>query len=181
MQSINERLARNPEDHAALSAEAGIAMRNGEAEKCIEIGKKIIAAGSSTAPDWNNTAWAYLMANRVTPEAIDFAQKGVYATQSSAFGTLHTLAALYAEVGKTTEAREVILQAMDVAGQDEPEDNSWYVFGRIDEQYGITSDAAAAYGRVTKPVTDDGLPATVWALAQRRLVALKSDDRSAPK
>jgi tetratricopeptide (TPR) repeat protein len=173
MQVVNERLARNPEDHAALAVQVSIAMRDGDAEKSIELGKKIIAAGSSTPQDWNNMAWSFLMANRVTPEAIEFAQKGVYATQSSAFGVLHTLAALYAETGKTTEAREVILQAMEVAGQEEPEDNSWYVFGRIDEQYGITSDALAAYRRVSKPSTDEGLAGSSWAIAQRRLATLE--------
>ena len=124
--------------------------------------------------DWNNIGWAFVMANRATPEAIEFAQKGVYATNSSSFGILHTLAALYAEAGKTTEAREIILQAMIVGGQDEPEGNSWYVFGRIAEQYGITDAALAAYKRIEKPKSDDGLPASTWALAQRRLAASKS-------
>ncbi|HYL78141.1 MAG TPA: DUF3857 domain-containing protein [Bryobacteraceae bacterium] len=173
MKAIEERLARNPEDHAALSSQGSIAMVRGDAEKCIEIGRKIIAAGSSNPEDWNRIAWASLMANDVTAESIEFAQKGVFASKGAAFGILHTLAALYAEMGKTTEAREVILQAMEVGGQEEPEGNSWYVFGRIDEDYGIADAALAAYKRVDKPATDEALPATTWALAQRRLAVLQ--------
>ncbi len=59
-------------------------------------------------------------------KALDPAQKAVML--ANAFPALHTLACLYAEIGKTTEARDAIVQALDVSGQDEPEGNSWYVF-----------------------------------------------------
>ena len=171
MKVVNARLARHPEDRLALGAEAFIALKDGDGDRCIEIEKKIISEGSPSPTDWNNAAWASLVGNHVTPETIEFAQKGVYATQSMSFNSLHTLAALYAEVGKTTEAREVILQGMDVGGQEEPEGNSWYVFGRIAEQYGIDEAALIAYRRVEKPEHDYG-PDSTWALAQRRIALL---------
>ena len=49
---------------------------------------------------------------------------------------LHTLGCVYAEIGKTKEAREVLIQAMDALSLDEPDDNYRYAFGRIAEQYG---------------------------------------------
>ena len=49
---------------------------------------------------------------------------------------LHTAASLYAETGKSVEAREVLLQSIALRGDDEPHPNSWYVFGRIAENYG---------------------------------------------
>ena len=52
------------------------------------------------------------------------------------FSGLHTLSSIQAELGNTTEAREVILHAMEVGGLEEPDSLCWYVFARIAEQYG---------------------------------------------
>ena len=49
---------------------------------------------------------------------------------------LHTLGRLYAEAGKTKEAYDVLIQAMDLQDLDEPNPDFWYAFGRIAEQYG---------------------------------------------
>jgi len=49
---------------------------------------------------------------------------------------MHTLAAIYAEQGKTSEARELILKVMDLWALDEPNSEALFVFGRIAEQYG---------------------------------------------
>jgi tetratricopeptide (TPR) repeat protein len=46
------------------------------------------------------------------------------------------LGCLYAEVGKTKEALEVLVQAMNALDLDQPDDNYGYAFGRIAEQYG---------------------------------------------
>ena len=49
---------------------------------------------------------------------------------------LHTLGCVYAELGQTKQARELLVQAMDIKGADELEDAFWLAFGRIAEQYG---------------------------------------------
>ena len=92
------------------------------------------------------------------------------------FGSLHTLAAVYAEIGKATAAREVMIHGLDVAGQLEPEGNSWYVFGRIAEQYGLRDSALADYQRVDKPEKEEELPGSTWELARRRIAVLAKLD-----
>ena len=64
---------------------------------------------------------------------------------------------------------------MDVAGQEEPEGNTWYVFGRIAEQYGIRDAALADYRRVEKPDIEEGIATTSWALAQRRIAEISKN------
>ena len=83
------------------------------------------------------------------------------------------MASLYADVGKTTEARQVLLQAMDVGGLEEPNEESWYVFGRIAEQFGVHDAATADYRRLKAPEAGDASPVSTYLLAQRRLKALR--------
>ena len=58
------------------------------------------------------------------------------------------LGCVYAEIGKTKEAREVLIQVMDQLNLDEPEANYWYGLGRIAEQYGESEVAASDYKQV---------------------------------
>ena len=87
---------------------------------------------------------------------------------------LHTLGCVYAEVGKTKEAREVLIQSMDALNLDEPDENYWYAFGRIAEQYGERDAAMANYARVTKPKKAVEISDSSYHLAQARLQGLRS-------
>jgi len=89
-------------------------------------------------------------------------------------GVLHTLACAYAELGKTKEAREVLIQAMDALSLDEPDDNYWYAFGRIAEQYGEMQTAQADYQAVRKPRLEESIPGSSYRLAQIRLRGLET-------
>jgi hypothetical protein len=80
---------------------------------------------------------------------------------------------VYAEIGKTKEAREVLIQAMDLLGLDEMESNYWYAFGRIAEQYGEIEAATADYNQVKKPSKTVQVPNSSYRLAQNRLVAMR--------
>jgi hypothetical protein len=99
---------------------------------------------------------------------LENAVKAAQMSQHSA-GTLHTLGCLYAEQGKTKEAREVLVQAMDQLDLAEPTGEYWYGFGRIAEQFGENEIAAGEYRKVNKPKETRNLPASTYALAQRRL------------
>ena len=94
---------------------------------------------------------------------------------------LHTLASLYAEAGNTKDAREVLLRAMDDWNLDEPNEEIWYVLGRIAEQYGERDIAIADYRRLTKPKNAIALPTSTWQLAQIRLKVLGADTTTTPK
>ena len=83
----------------------------------------------------NNLAWESLFTGKVTDDDIATAVKATQ-LQKDAPDILHTLACLYAETGKTKEAHDLLLRAMDDWNLDEPNDEVWYVLGRIAEQYG---------------------------------------------
>jgi hypothetical protein len=65
----------------------------------------------------------------------------------STASVLHTPGCIYAETGKTSEARETLLQAMDAGSLVQPKSNSWYGFGRIAEQYGEREVALTDYAK----------------------------------
>ncbi|MFY9645027.1 MAG: hypothetical protein WAK29_07595 [Terriglobales bacterium] len=64
---------------------------------------------------------------------------------------------------------------MDALNLDEPDENYWYAFGRIAEQYGERDAAIANYARVTKPKTAVQIPYSTYYLAQVRLQALRRE------
>lgn len=172
---IEERL-KAAEDHDALRSASMIAMLRGDYDRVIEIEKKVVARGEANSQDLNSLAWAALCGKKLTPEMIEAAQNSVKMGKAEEFGPLHTLAAVYAETGKTTEAREIILHGMDAGGRLEPDSESWYVFGRIAEEYGLHETALADYRRVEKE--SEQLPSSTWELAQKRIATLARDDKS---
>ena len=103
------------------------------------------------------------------------AQQSSQMLKNSSFAVLHTLACIYAAQGKTTEAREILKQAMDADTMIEPNSNVWYVFGMIYEQYGAKPAALDAYRRVQAHELDDHTfidPICTYVLAQDRVHAL---------
>jgi len=87
---------------------------------------------------------------------------------------LHTLACLYAETGKTKEAHDLLLRAMDELNLDEPNDDYWYAFGRIAEQLGELDVAIADYRKLEKPKIAMAIPTSTYQLAQNRLNAMRA-------
>ena len=118
--------------------------------------------------DYNNIAWNALLSGKDLDRALEDARQAMQNGGGSAL--LHTLASLYAETGKSLEAREALLKSMDDAGRDEPAPHDWYVLGRIAENYGATDAALAAYKRVDKP--KESIASSTWVLAERRLKSL---------
>ena len=107
-----------------------------------------------------------MVAGKVNQQALDDAISAVKGTQQASAICLHTLAAVYAELGKTSEALENLRRAVAIRGE-RIDEADWYVLGRIAEQYGLGEVAAGLYRKVlTKKAaaTDD-----VYALAQKRL------------
>jgi transglutaminase-like putative cysteine protease/tetratricopeptide (TPR) repeat protein len=135
--------------------------------------KKIAEAGKAEAQDLNEIAWSALFTGKVEQADLDTAIKSTQMGQNNP-GALHTLGCVYAELGKTKEAREVLIQAMDQLGLDEPDANYWYAFGRIAEQYGEREVALQDYKNVEKPTKATQIPSSSYRLAQERLKALQS-------
>ncbi len=171
-QLARDRLKSAPDDVAALRSLELDSAAQGNYAAAYEQALRITANSESGASDINQAAWISLFYSRPGGPDIDSATKAVQAAENSP-ANLHTLACVYAELGKTKEAREVLLQAMDTRALPQPDAIHWYALGRIAEQYGEREIALADYAKVTAP-TDS---ATVWLstyhLAQVRIAALK--------
>jgi tetratricopeptide (TPR) repeat protein len=136
----------------------------------------ILDSGKAISADYNQFAWMGLFDNHVGEAELKAAQQSNMLSKNGSFGELHTLACVYAVLGKTTEARQVLAQA--IAAQTDPEPNSevWYALGLIYEQYGAREAALTAYGKVTVHEFDAQTyvgPTDTYILAQRRIAELK--------
>ncbi len=171
-QAAEERLDLLPDDPAAIRALTRVAGVEGDLEREDQLYRRLEALGKARANDFNNLAWNAFVEGRVTEQTIEDAQQAADLTQHRDANKLHTLASVYAEIGKATEAREVILQAMAVGGYDEPKPHDWYVFGRIAEHYGVVAAAAEAYRKVEPPEREEDLVTSTYRVAQRHLEAL---------
>jgi hypothetical protein len=80
-----------------------------------------------------------LFLGKVSDDDLSIMQRAV--NENSSYPEIHTLACLYAEIGNTKEARELLLRALHSVGMDEPNEPIWYGFGRIAEDYGLQSVA----------------------------------------
>ncbi|MBV9267160.1 MAG: hypothetical protein JO061_13405, partial [Acidobacteriaceae bacterium] len=167
---LQARIDHNPDD---LTARRQLAETLAREDKFVEseaAAKQLTEISTATATDWNQYGWTSLFAGDVTEEKIDGLQR---ADSRNIASILHTLASMYAEIGKGQEARETILQAMTAWGLDEPNSDAWYVFGRIAEQYGVPEAAAVYYGKVEPPKDRIVDSLSTYSLAQRRLAGLR--------
>jgi tetratricopeptide (TPR) repeat protein len=165
----NERMQRMPKDDDAMRALAGAAMNRGDYAECEKVYRQVLTELRPNAGDYNNIAWNALLKGTDLDRALEDARAAMKLPGSGS-ALLHTVASLYAETGKSLEAREALLQSMDDAGREEPAPHDWYVLGRIAENYGAKEAALAAYKKVEKPKTT--LASSTYVLAERRMKAL---------
>jgi tetratricopeptide (TPR) repeat protein/transglutaminase-like putative cysteine protease len=151
---------------------AGAYATRGDFTRSNELLSALVKTGKALANDYNGLGWNALFEGSVGKDAFDAIDRANMMTQQNAPGILHTAAAMYAEVGRTKEARTTILRRMEIGGKDEPDDEDWYVFGRILEQEGLKEAARSAYKKLKKPEHAWMEPLMSYALAQRRLAAL---------
>ena len=169
---LSDRLARHTDDYELLQRSAWEAQAESDFGRARQIFQQILDSGKATATDYNAIAWLGLFDNHVDAKAIDAGRQANLLSKNSSFGDLHTLACLYAAQGKTTEARQILLQAMAVANKPEPDSATWFGFGSIYEQFGADDAAIVAYHKVAKPDSEPINPVDTWSLAQARLKAL---------
>ena len=136
--------------------------------------QKLIDQGKENASLLNSFAWYALFTGKVEDSDIATAIKSTQMAKDDP-ANLHTLACLYAEVGKTKEAHDLLLRGMDDLNLDEPNDDYWYAFGRIAEQYGEREIAIADYRKLKRPKEVWNIPASTYHLAQMRLKVLGAD------
>jgi thioredoxin-like negative regulator of GroEL len=172
---LNTRLAKRPTDHDLLLQSAYEAEDESDFPRARKALQQIIDSGKATSIDYNNLAWLGLFDAHVDAASIEAGQQANSLTKNSSFNVIHTLACLYAAQGKTTEARQLLLDGMVAANLAEPNSAAWLGFGSIYEQFGADDAAIAAYRKVTKPDSNPIDPTDTWVLAQVRLKSLHAN------
>ena len=169
-----DRLNRISDDVDARRAQAWNALVRGDFARVRVLLQKMVDDGKAEPGDLNDIAWYSLFAGKVEPADFEDALKAAQLSNNNP-SILHTLGCVYAEVGKTKEAREVLIQAMDTLNLNEPDDDYWYAFGRIAEQYGERDAALADYARLSRPTGWKDIPSATYYLAQTRLQVLRNE------
>jgi len=170
-QLAQERLNRIPLDLDAMHQLSDNAIAREDYAKARAVLQEIVDNGKGGPRDLNQIGWLSLFGEKPNESDVEAALKSAQLS-NNAWGVLHTLGCVYAEIGKLKEAREVLVQAMDSAKFDEPESDFWYAFGRIAEQAGERESALADYARVTEPENPLDLLASAYRLAQIRIKAM---------
>jgi tetratricopeptide (TPR) repeat protein/transglutaminase-like putative cysteine protease len=167
----DERLKALENDTDALQAKMSVESSRGNYVAAQRWAQKLADQGKQDAELLNSTAWFALFSGKVQDSDIANAIKSTQLAKDNPH-ILHTLACLYADTGRTKEARELLLRSMDELNLDEPNDDYWYAFGRIAEQYGERDIAIADYRKLEKPKGALSIPTSSYTLAQMRLKAL---------
>jgi tetratricopeptide (TPR) repeat protein len=170
------RLARKAGDASATRSLSSLAASAGRFDEADRLLRGLADRGSATPGDFNNLAWYALFRPPVGEPAFEDARRAVEAQKRQNSFSLHTLACLEAEVGRTAEARNALLQSIEMAGRDDPASYDWYVIGRLCEHYGELDSAADAYRRISRPEPREAAYST-WELARRRLEGLPKSAR----
>jgi tetratricopeptide (TPR) repeat protein len=172
---LDAALAKHPTDRDLLSGKAWAEQAQGDFAGARKTLRQVLDAGQATGNDYNNYSWNALFQDKVDADAIQAAQQANMLSKNSSFAELHTLSCLYAAQGKTTEAKQVLFEAMAAANLGQPNSSAWFAFGAIFEQYGVLDAAIAAYKKVERP---EGpiTPTDTYVLAQNHLKALHAGE-----
>jgi len=175
---LDSRLTKRPDDEELLRLKASWAEERGDWAESRSVRQMLMDKGTAKPNDYNMYGWSALFDNTVNDAAIKAARQATMMTNNASFSEIHTLACLYAAEGKTTEARDLLLKAMNMSNLSMPNSAVWYGFGSIYEQYGINDAAAQAYSKVEKPQGRISATST-YLLAKSRLKILESSGATA--
>lgn len=164
-----ERLRNDPEAVRALASSAATA---GDYTTAQQHAMRIVDELRPKTADFARAAWIALFTGKQLERALEHAQYAVKdkskEKDEKKVAPAHALAALYAETGRSVEARAALLDGLDHSSRSILKNEDWYILGRIAENYGVDEYARAAYGKVGKEPGS----ATVTELARRRLDGL---------
>jgi tetratricopeptide (TPR) repeat protein len=132
------------------------------------------------ASELNSRGWFALILGEATDAALHDVEESIQRDKGGISAALHTRAAILAEMGRAWEARDALRDAMRAGDRAKPDEDDWYVLGRICELYGATDAARRAYEKLQEPKSRFDVPTSSWVLAQRRLKGLPSAAPAAP-
>lgn len=174
---------------AETSARAWLSEQPGDARVLRNLGEILIRLGREREADaelqrfvkkkadvntLNAFLWNRLFLGDLDKETLDFARTLAEDQEAHAAG-LHTVAAVYAEVGQVGQAMDTLKRAVHI--KDAPLDSSnRYVVARVAEQLGLLDVAKGEYQRVIvdgkKEDPKGEVAQPTWKLAERRLKAM---------
>jgi Tfp pilus assembly protein PilF len=175
---LDTRLAKHSDELDYMRSAAQLARYRGDFTASRRFLKTLIDSGKATASDLNSYAWDDLfVGTEINQDSIEAAERGNQLGKNSSFDVMHTLACLYARAGKPTQARDILLKAMDAANLDEPNSSVWLAYGVIAESVGEADAARQMFARVEKMKTE--VPSSNYELAQQRLASLNKTTATA--
>ena len=161
---LTERLlADHPDNDSVRRAWALELARRGRPARAIDV-LRALHDEHVTAVDLNNMAWWSLFVGDGVPDARALTS----ATRAAADGQparLHTLACVYAAMGRTGDALVTFDELLRARGEPAPED--LFILAEIHRALGYTAEARAAYTELASQ--DPGSTTSTAALARRRL------------
>ena len=92
-------------------------------------------------------------------------------SQYNVHAYLHTLATIYAEMNKVSEAKQLIFKILNKRGDQGLTNADYYILGRNAETMGLPDTAKIYYKKVKKNEVDEYL--TVYELTKQRLKGLQ--------
>lgn len=180
MHVADERLKLLEDDPDAYQAKMNIESSRGDYTQARAWARKLVDMGNGDANLMNSIAWYALFTPAIDPEDIATAIKATQMSRNNP-AILHTLACLYAQSGKAKEAHDLLLRGMDELNLVEPDDDYWYAFGLIAEQYGEKEIALADYRKLSKPKYALAIPTSTYKLAEMRIKALEAGTQEASR
>ena len=169
---INDRIKLDSRDLDTFEFISDVSDRKGDFKRSLSLLAPVLQMPKPTPSLLNKYAWTALFVNPMPPDAVEAAQRANRLSDNKNFSIIHTLACVYAEIGRTGEAQKLLIQAMDADNMEEPNDAIWYIVGRIAEQYGRPAEARSAYLRMEKPEGTADSPTATYSLAKKRLEGL---------
>jgi predicted Zn-dependent protease len=173
-QIINKHLSADPDDklaHSLLLRDYAYKLDFKALEEQMEKCLKLNAIGES---EYNLVAWVGLFNSALEPKSLEYARTAMKLSAEREDYIIHTMATLYAEVGRCQEAWQLINKVLLTSGNNLPTSDDWYVFGRLAEQYGEIQEAINAYECVLPPGDKYNETISTYILAQKRLKLLKN-------
>jgi hypothetical protein len=162
----------NPDEEGLTRWLAGVESALGNLRESQRLGDTIIDEGLQDASYFNNHAWLALFTGKVRDRDLNEALKSVQVTGGKSASSLHTLATLYAEMGRAADARRVLGDLLALRQGGLPLDVDYYIVGRIAESLSLDDVARDAYRRVERPEQDSRT--STYRLAQTRLGKLEA-------
>jgi transglutaminase-like putative cysteine protease len=174
--AVDLRLATRPDDPSGLRSQAELAAFRGDLGQARVLLDALGETPDGVPGDLNNAAWYALLDGQVDEAVLELARKATELGADGGAAALHTLACIYAEMGRPGPAYAAILASLEAKGSPSPDPVDWYVFGRIAESLGERDVARDYYARVQAPEQEHLEPQSTYALVQRRLAILSAQD-----